>query len=258
MIGSPARTHLRRNRVHLRHARRLCADQKNSRNLATRPTGRPRPSRPSCMTHPPRPDKVPTTRDTPQTSVCVVHRYYTPAAAQFLSVDPAMIASGAPYEFGRDDPINTGDTTGALPHKRKKQSTGKSKATPHAKGEARAAREQARAQQTNPNKRRPKATTPQPKKNSTNRAVPVPAPPATPGVSPSPPTAVASQAATPSGFTGSGWKAITHVVRNPIPVYLLTRLGIRTVQVTPKIAYGGGIILSGGLSWWLFLLLTAD
>ena len=39
-------------------------------------------------------------------------RSYEPATAQFTSVDPAVEATGAPYDYADDDPINGADPTG--------------------------------------------------------------------------------------------------------------------------------------------------
>jgi RHS repeat-associated protein len=40
------------------------------------------------------------------------HRVYDPATAQFLSVDPAVSVTRAPYNYGGDNPVNHGDPTG--------------------------------------------------------------------------------------------------------------------------------------------------
>jgi hypothetical protein len=39
-------------------------------------------------------------------------RYYDPATAQFVSVDPRGEVSGVIYEYANDDPLATGDPTG--------------------------------------------------------------------------------------------------------------------------------------------------
>jgi RHS repeat-associated protein len=39
-------------------------------------------------------------------------RYYAPATAQFLSVDPAVLATQAPYSYAADDPVNAADSSG--------------------------------------------------------------------------------------------------------------------------------------------------
>jgi RHS repeat-associated protein len=43
------------------------------------------------------------------------HRYYDPATAQFVSVDPAVAMTGAPYYYANDDPVNGSDPTGLRP-----------------------------------------------------------------------------------------------------------------------------------------------
>ena len=42
----------------------------------------------------------------------LVHRYYDPTTEQFLSVDPAVGATGAPYRFAGSDPVNLSDPSG--------------------------------------------------------------------------------------------------------------------------------------------------
>ena len=42
----------------------------------------------------------------------LVHRYYDPPTAQFLSVDPAVDETGTPYAFTNDDPVNESDALG--------------------------------------------------------------------------------------------------------------------------------------------------
>jgi RHS repeat-associated protein len=39
-------------------------------------------------------------------------RTYDPATAQFLTVDPAVSLTGAPYNYAEDNPLNRGDATG--------------------------------------------------------------------------------------------------------------------------------------------------
>jgi RHS repeat-associated protein len=39
-------------------------------------------------------------------------RYYSPGTGQFLSVDPAVQATQAPYSFAADDPVNASDNSG--------------------------------------------------------------------------------------------------------------------------------------------------
>ena len=41
-----------------------------------------------------------------------VGRYYDPATAQFMSVDPLVKVTGAPYSFAGDNPLNGTDPTG--------------------------------------------------------------------------------------------------------------------------------------------------
>ena len=42
----------------------------------------------------------------------VVGRYYDPQTGQFLSVDPLVDATGQPYAYARDDPVDSSDPTG--------------------------------------------------------------------------------------------------------------------------------------------------
>ena len=42
-------------------------------------------------------------------------RYYDPATAQFLTVDPAVAATGSPYGYAFGSPLNVGDPTGLDP-----------------------------------------------------------------------------------------------------------------------------------------------
>ena len=42
----------------------------------------------------------------------LVHRYYDPSTAQFLSVDPLANATGTPYTFAADDAVNAIDPNG--------------------------------------------------------------------------------------------------------------------------------------------------
>jgi hypothetical protein len=41
-----------------------------------------------------------------------VHRYYDPATGQFLTVDPLVNQTNAPYFYAGDDPVNASDPTG--------------------------------------------------------------------------------------------------------------------------------------------------
>jgi len=47
-----------------------------------------------------------------QERVSLVHRYYDPATQQFLSIDPAVNATGTPYAYVQDGPVNGTDPTG--------------------------------------------------------------------------------------------------------------------------------------------------
>jgi RHS repeat-associated protein len=44
--------------------------------------------------------------------VYLIHRYYDPATAQFMSVDPAVAATGQPYIYTDGNPVNRTDPTG--------------------------------------------------------------------------------------------------------------------------------------------------
>ena len=44
-----------------------------------------------------------------------VNRYYDPSTAQFVSVDPAVATTGAPYYYAEDDPVNGTDPSGLRP-----------------------------------------------------------------------------------------------------------------------------------------------
>jgi RHS repeat-associated protein len=44
--------------------------------------------------------------------IYLAHRYYDPETAQFTSVDPLVDATGAPYAYAYDDPVNEVDPTG--------------------------------------------------------------------------------------------------------------------------------------------------
>ena len=45
-------------------------------------------------------------------STQLFHRYYDPATEQFLSVDPLVDMTGAPYAYTSGDPVNESDQTG--------------------------------------------------------------------------------------------------------------------------------------------------
>jgi len=44
----------------------------------------------------------------------LVHRYYDPATGQFLSVDPDVAATGQPYVYTNDNPVNENDPSGLI------------------------------------------------------------------------------------------------------------------------------------------------
>jgi hypothetical protein len=46
----------------------------------------------------------------------LVGRYYDPSTEQFLSVDPAVAATGTPYAFTGGDPVNGSDPDGLDGH----------------------------------------------------------------------------------------------------------------------------------------------
>ena len=45
----------------------------------------------------------------------MLHRYYDPATAQFLGVDPAVDVTGQPYQYVAGDPVNSTDPNGLAP-----------------------------------------------------------------------------------------------------------------------------------------------
>lgn len=52
----------------------------------------------------------------PETGMIYLHaRYYDPATGQFLSVDPALAATGTPYGYSSDNPVNLTDNSGQCP-----------------------------------------------------------------------------------------------------------------------------------------------
>ena len=57
---------------------------------------------------------IPMTRGSPSpmASGRSVHRYYDPATGQFLSMDPLVTITGAPYFYAGDNPVNGSDPTG--------------------------------------------------------------------------------------------------------------------------------------------------
>jgi RHS repeat-associated protein len=44
--------------------------------------------------------------------IYLIHRYYTPQIAQFISVDPELATTGQPYAFTSDNPLNSEDPLG--------------------------------------------------------------------------------------------------------------------------------------------------
>lgn len=44
----------------------------------------------------------------------LINRWYDPATAQFLTVDPAVAQTGTPYAYANDDPVNETDPTGMV------------------------------------------------------------------------------------------------------------------------------------------------
>jgi len=52
---------------------------------------------------------------TPNASEGLVHRYYDPTTAQFLSIDPELAKTGQPYAYTADDPLNATDPLGDCP-----------------------------------------------------------------------------------------------------------------------------------------------
>lgn len=49
----------------------------------------------------------------------LINRYYDPSTSQFLTVDPNVGATGQPYAFAGDDPINADDPLGLAPQPKK-------------------------------------------------------------------------------------------------------------------------------------------
>ena len=47
--------------------------------------------------------------------IYLIHRYYDPESGQFLAVDPAVEATGAPYVYAGDNPVIATDPAGACP-----------------------------------------------------------------------------------------------------------------------------------------------
>jgi uncharacterized protein RhaS with RHS repeats len=56
------------------------------------------------------PEEIPEKQDTADSTA--VNRYYDPATAQFLSVDPDVATTGEPYAFVGNDPLNATDPLG--------------------------------------------------------------------------------------------------------------------------------------------------
>ena len=99
----------------------LLADQLGSTRALTNPLGRSRP--PSVTTpgatSPARPARPPRRSCTPAqyydsaTGLYYMQaRYYDPASGQFLSLDPDVGLTRAPYNYAGDDPVNGSDPTG--------------------------------------------------------------------------------------------------------------------------------------------------
>ena len=42
----------------------------------------------------------------------LINRYYDPSTAQFLTIDPLVDATGQPYQYASDDPVNGSDPSG--------------------------------------------------------------------------------------------------------------------------------------------------
>jgi RHS repeat-associated protein len=51
----------------------------------------------------------------PSGFIFLINRYYDPATAQFLSIDPSVAETGLPYSFASDDPLNKADPLGLKP-----------------------------------------------------------------------------------------------------------------------------------------------
>jgi RHS repeat-associated protein len=45
----------------------------------------------------------------------LTHRYYDPTSGQFLTVDPLVDQTGAPYSYAADNPVNESDLNGTYP-----------------------------------------------------------------------------------------------------------------------------------------------
>lgn len=50
--------------------------------------------------------------DTSELRRYLVNRYYDPATAQFISVDPLVSMTGEPFSYAGDDPVNESDPSG--------------------------------------------------------------------------------------------------------------------------------------------------
>ena len=66
---------------------------------------------PSLLLHPMRPHGN-AYNDPESRLIYLINRYYDPATAQFLTVDPAVATTNAPYTYAGDDPVNNSDPTG--------------------------------------------------------------------------------------------------------------------------------------------------
>jgi len=57
-----------------------------------------------------------TYKDSESSLLYMVHRYYDPVTAQFVSVDPALGVTGQPYSYASGDPVNGVDPLGLAPY----------------------------------------------------------------------------------------------------------------------------------------------
>ena len=88
---------------------RLCRERAKTAHRPTSSAARRQPdsySRLACS------GSVPVSLSWPHSRERRINRYYDPVTGQFISVDPNVIATGAPYAYVADNPINAVDPLG--------------------------------------------------------------------------------------------------------------------------------------------------